>query len=91
MDRDTQTDEMFFNDYFIFSKNLGWKEIDEYQDEVDVMIIVVDANLGFNIFRLGEYCELLDWMIDREEALEYAVDSCRKEIAFHEISEMGKD
>jgi hypothetical protein len=90
-DNISQKDDLLFNDDFIFTKNLGWKEIDEYGDEVDAMIIVLDANMGYNIFRLGEYCELIDWIIDREEALEYAVDLCRKEISSHEFGEMTKD
>ena len=79
------------NNNFVYTRNLGWIEIDEHGDEVEVMILVLDANLGYNVFRLGEYCELLEWYINREEALEYAIDISRKEISHHEIKEMGKD
>ena len=91
MDKYTQIDEIFLNNDFIFTKDLGWFEIDEYGEEVEAMILVLDANLGYNIFRLGERCELLEWIVNREEALEYAIDVCRKEISHHEIKEMGKD
>ena len=91
INNESQIDEILMNNDFIYTRNLGWNEVDENGDEVEVMIIVLDANLGYNIFRLGEYCELLDWYLSREEALEYAIDTSRKEISYHEINEMGKD
>ena len=91
MDKNIQIDEIFSDYDFIFTKDLGWYEIGSNGEEVQAMILVLDANFGYNIFRLGERCELLEWIVNREEALEYAIDICRKEISHHEIKEMGRD
>jgi len=78
-------------DQFLYARELGWCESDEEEEAIPVMIIVVDANLGYNVLRLGEYCELLEWYSCREDAIEYAVDSCRMEISKHEYDEFTKD
>lgn len=78
-------------DKFIYARELGWDEKDDDGELIPVMIIVVDANLGYNVLRLAYFCELLEWFSDREDAIDYAVDSCRMEISKHEYDEFTKD
>ena len=68
----------------VYSKELGWIEhIDE--EEFDVVVAVLYAGIGYNVFRLGAYCTHLVWFEDRDEAIEWAVDHARKLIAADEF------
>ena len=91
MDQFPIVDETVNSNKFIYERELGWSELDEDEERIPAMIIVVDANFGYNIFRIGSDCELLEWFIDREDALDFAVDGVRKEISLHEFGEFTKD
>lgn len=78
-------------DDVIFNKNLGWKEQNEDGDVVPASILVVDANIGYNLFRAGTDFEFIDWCIDREASIEACIEMARKEIARHEINQSKRD
>jgi len=78
-------------DLFIYARPLGWHEYDNNGDRVPVVIAVVDAVVGFNIFRLGEDCEYLNWLFSREDAIDWAVDKQRSEISYHELQQLERD
>jgi hypothetical protein len=80
-------DESAKTKYF---KKLGWKESDEDGDSITAAIFVYDVCFGFNVFRQGNNIKLLGWFRQIDEAVEFAVDECRKEIASHEIQQQAK-
>jgi len=80
-----------FDSPVLYWKDLGWTEWNGSEDE-EASIIVINANIGFNVLRLGYQVVFLGWYKSPEEAIEYAVDFSRKTIAHHEIEcEKGTD
>jgi len=78
------------SDPFIYAKALGWNEFDERGDRVPVTLCVIDSKIGYNILRFGEYCEHLEWFLSREDAIDWAVDYQRKEVAEHELRQVER-
>ena len=78
-------------DDVIFNKNLGWSEYNEDGDHVPASIIVVDANIGYCLFRVGVDFEFIEWCVDREITIENCIDIARREIARHEIEQSKRD
>ena len=73
-----------------YLRELGWKEFDEEENETDVLIFVLDIDYGFAVFRQGNETNLLHYSRNIHEAIEWAVDEARKQIAAHEIRESKK-
>ncbi len=80
-----------FNDKFVYSRELGWNEYDSEGDLVPAMIVAVDAQLGYNILKIGAECKFIEWVEDRDEAIEIAVDKARNEISIHEMRQLERD
>ena len=80
-----------FNPNIIYRRCLGWNEFDHEGNSVPAMVIVCDANIGYNVFRYGHYLELIEWFIEREDALDFSCDLSRRDISEHELrqSERG--
>lgn len=72
---------------FLYCKELGWKELQETGDYHDALIFVVFANLGYNVFRDGDYLQQIAWSFSREEAIEIAVERVQYEHAKNELYE----
>lgn len=70
----------------IYVKFLGWHEFDVTGDKHDAMVVCMFALYGYNVFRLGSYTEHIGWFEMRDEALEFAVDRARQDIAHNEFS-----
>jgi len=85
------TETSRFNDKCVYIRPLGWKEYDDDGDCVPALMIVVDAQIGYNIFRVGQELCHLDWYYRREDAIEYAVDRTRWEIAQHEVQQAERE
>ena len=74
-----------------YLKELGWIETDHDGEQIKAAIAVTHANYGFVILRFGaDTCRFLHWEMTQNEAIEWAVDRSRKEIALHEIKECKK-
>lgn len=69
-----------------YSRFLGWEEYNEEEEAYkDVCIVVVDANVGYNVFRDGAFMQVIQWEFELEDALECAVERVQYEHANHEI------
>ena len=78
--------------HFVYIKDLGWDELDDEDEKCRAMVVVVDANFGFNVFRFGGINQHIGWYSAKEDAIEYAVDCSRQDIAEHEFMEYrGED
>jgi hypothetical protein len=74
-----------------YLKELGWVERDEHDEQIKATIAVTHSNYGFVVLRFGrDTCRFLHWAMTKEEAIEWAVDWARKEIAHNEIQECKK-
>lgn len=83
--------EVPVDDNFCYVKALGWYEFDDDGDKVPSAIAVTFNYLGYSVFRLGQNVEHLKWLFSKEEAIEWAVDRSRKEIAEHEMRQVDRD
>jgi len=77
--------------YVVYKRDLGWFEYDQDGDSVPACIVVVEANIGFNIFRIGQSLQFIEWFYYREDALDYSCDLSRQDIAEHEIRQSERD
>lgn len=69
----------------VYARSLGWHEYTEEGDRIPAGIVVLNATIGYNIIRIGEEIEMIEWYNGREDAIDCAVDHCRSEIAAHEL------
>ncbi len=74
-----------------YCRELGWREYDSDGDSIPVTIMVVDASIGFNIFRFGQDVMHLGWTIMKEDAIDWASEYCKKEISAHELRQAERD
>lgn len=79
------------NNHLIYCRHLGWSEYDEEGDKVPAMITVVNATIGYNVFRVGQDLYHLEWFHSREDAIDWAVDRARQEVAEHEVRQSERD
>jgi hypothetical protein len=75
----------------VYSRSLGWCEYDEDGDSVPARVVVVPAFIGFDIFRIGQNIEHLEWYPVKEDAVDWSVDRCRVEVADHELRQAERD
>lgn len=82
-----------FHHSIIYRRCLGWNEFNQDGNSVPAMILVCDANIGYTVFRAGNYLELIEWFMEREDALDFSCDLSRRDISEHELrqSERGSD
>lgn len=73
-----------------YQKELGWKEFDEDGDSSPVAITVLDVDWGYSVFRNTSTIQHLHWTHNLSDAVEWAVDRARNEIAEHEIKQVEK-
>lgn len=76
---------------FAYERDLGWREFDEDGDSVPAVVAVVEGGLGYNVFRLGQHCFHLEWFDRREDAIDWAVDRSRQEVAEHELRQSERE
>lgn len=76
---------------WIYTRSLGWIELDEDGNERATVIAVLEMKLGYCVFRLGRSIELIHWDLDREDALDTACEACRQEISAHELRQCQSD
>jgi len=75
-----------------YLKELGWHEFDDDGDKICCLIFVMDIDLGYGVFRQGaEGKKLLFHTMKQDEAVEWAVDRARQEIADHEIKQVNRE
>lgn len=70
-----------------YAKRLGWNEFDEEGSKTPASIFVRDVSWGYSVFREGNKLQMLYWTKSLDEAVEWAVDRARKEIAEHEVQQ----
>lgn len=76
---------------FAYEKALGWSEYDEEGDKRPVRILVMRCDIGYSVFRDGQDVFHLHWDIEKEGAIEWAVDRARQEIADHELKQTKRE
>ena len=64
----------------LYYRKLGWKEVDEDNDNVEALFFVQDARMGYNIFRRGSNVEHVEWLRDRNEAFDRCYTLAQAEI-----------
>ena len=70
---------------WIYTRQLGWTELDEDGNERLAVVSVIQFPMGFCVFRSGRSIELIHWSLDREDALDTACEASRQEISAHEL------
>ena len=75
-----------------YQKALGWKEYDNDGDLMQASITVVNVKWGYSVFRHGnDSVQHLYFSTILSEAVEWAVDRARKEIADHELKQVERE
>ena len=76
------------NEIIKYCRVFDWTEYNqEHEENKNVAIIVIDANIGYNVFRDGKYMEIIDWFEELEDAIECAVERAFFEHSKHEVQE----
>jgi len=82
------------NSNFIkYCRVLDWQEFNVNDEEFkDVAIVVIDANIGYSVFRDGRTLQQIEWCQHLEDAIETAVERVRYEHAINEMQhEKGEE
>lgn len=74
-----------------YAKLLGWHEFDDEGNKISVAINTLDVEIGYAVFRRGAEVQMIYWAPEIEDAVEWAVDRARQEIADHEIKQQKRE